>query len=132
MREILLEMYEKLWNSGMTRTQIRNLSKESERIDKIMGIQDKKQFDKDMEAISKGEDIEEMPKIERPKKEKKQYTPAMQKRRKVLKDLSKQEQIDFLYENGMFKSKIKELTTEESRIDKIIELQNKKRKTSLK
>jgi hypothetical protein len=56
----------------------------------------------------------------------------MEKRRKVLKDLSKQEQVDSLWNNGLSKSEIRELTSEESRISKIIELQNKKRKNSLK
>ena len=121
-----------LWNSGVSKTEIKKLSKEADRIDKIMGLQDKKQFDKDMEAISRGEDIEEAPKIERPKKEKKQYKPAMEKRRKVLKDLSKAEQVDFLWNNGLSKTEIRGLNTEESRIDKMIELQNKKRKNSLK
>ena len=126
------EQIDILWNSGLSKTEIKKLSKEADRIDKIMGLQDKKQFDKDMEALSRGEDIEEMPKIERPKKEKKQYTPAMEKKRKVLKDLSKAEQVDFLWNNGLSKTQIRALNTEESRIDKIIELQNKKRKTSLK
>jgi len=126
------EQIDILWNSGLSKTEIKKLSKESDRIDKIMGLQDKKQFDKDMEALSKGEDIEEMPKIERPKKEKKQYTPAVEKKRKVLKDLSKKEQVDFLWNNGLSKTQIRALNTEESRIDKIIELQNKKRKNSLK
>ena len=126
------EQIDILWNSGLSKTEIKKLSKEADRIDKIMGLQDKKQFDKDMKALSRGEDIEEMPKIERPKKEKKQYTPAIEKRRKVLKDLSKAEQVDFLWNNGLSKTEIRGLNTEESRIDKIIELQNKKRKTSLK
>ena len=126
------EQIDILWNSGLSKTQIRKLTKEADRIDKIMGLQDKKQFDKDMEALSKGEDIEEMPKIERPKKEKKQYTPAMERRRKVLKDLSKQDQVDSLFNRGLSKTQIRALNTEESRIDKIIELQDKKRKSSLK
>ena len=126
------EQIDILWNSGLSKTEIKKLSKESDRIDKIIGLQDKKQFDKDMEALSKGEDIEEMPKIESPKKEKKQYTPAVEKKRKILKDLSKEEQVDFLWNNGLSKTQIRALNTEESRIDKIIELQNKKRKNSLK
>ena len=65
------EQVDILWNSGLSKTQIRKLTKEADRIDKIMGLQDKKQFDKDMEALSRGEDIEEMPKIERPKKNRK-------------------------------------------------------------
>ena len=66
------EQEEILWNSGvLTRKQIRNLKTEANRVDKIMGLQDKKQFDKDMEALSRGEDIEEMPNIERPNKNRK-------------------------------------------------------------
>jgi len=121
-----------LWNAGVSRTEIKGLSKEAERIDKLMDIQNKEQFDKDMEAISRGEEIGEPVKIEKPKKEKKKYSPAMEKRRKVLKDLSKQEQVDSLWNRGLSKSEIRELTSEESRINKIIELQNKKRKNSLK
>jgi len=121
-----------LWNAGVSRTEIKGLSKEADRIDKLMDIQNKEQFDKDMEAISRGEEIGEPVKIEKPKKEKKKYSPAMEKRRKVLKDLSKQEQVDSLWNRGLSKSEIRELTSEESRINKIIELQNKKRKNSLK
>ena len=126
------EQVDMLWNAGVSRTEIKGLSKEADRIDKLMDIQNKEQFDKDMEAISQGKDIEESPKITRPKKEKKKYSPAMEKRRKVLKDLSKQEQVDSLWNRGLSKSEIRELTSEESRINKIIELQNKKRKNSLK
>ena len=126
------EQVDMLWNAGVSRTEIKNLSKEADRIDKLMDIQNKEQFDKDMDAISQGKDIGESPKITRPKKEKKKYSPAMEKRRKVLKDLSKQEQIDSLWNRGLSKSEIRELTSEESRINKIIELQNKKRKNSLK
>ncbi len=73
-----------LWNAGVSRTEIKGLSKEADRIDKLMDIQNKEQFDKDMEALSQGKDIEESPKITRPKKEKKKYSPAMEKRRKKL------------------------------------------------
>ena len=126
------EQVDMLWNAGVSRTEIKGLSKEADRIDKLMDIQNKEQFDKDMEAISRGEEIGEPVKIEKPKKEKKKYSPAMEKRRKVLKDLSKQEQVDSLWNRGLSKSEIRELTSEESRINKIIELQNKKRKNSLK
>ena len=70
-----------------SRTEIKGLSKEADRIDKLMDIQNKEQFDKDMEAISRGEEIGEPVKIEKSKKEKKKYSPAMEKRRKVLKGL---------------------------------------------
>jgi hypothetical protein len=126
------EQVDMLWNAGVSKTELKGLSKEADRIDKLMDIQNKKQFDKDMEAISRGEEIGEPVKIEKPKKEKKKYSPAMEKRRKVLKDLSKQEQVDSLWNRGLSKSEIRELTSEESRINKIIELQNKKRKNSLK
>ena len=85
-----------------------------------------------MEAISKGEEIGEPVKIEKPKKEKNKYSKAMQVRMKVLKDLSKAEQVDFLWNAGVGKTELKKLNSEESRILKIIELQNKKRKNSLK
>jgi hypothetical protein len=66
------EQEEILWNSGvLTRKQIRNLKTEANRVDKIMGLQNKKQFEKDMEALSKGEDIAETPKVKRPKKTRK-------------------------------------------------------------
>jgi hypothetical protein len=65
------EQIDILWNAGLSKTQIRKLTKEADRVDKIMGLQDKKQFDKDMEALSRGEDIEEMPNIERPNKNRK-------------------------------------------------------------
>ena len=56
----------------------------------------------------------------------------MQARMKVLKDLSKAEQVDFLWNAGVTKTQLRGLSSEESRILKIIEIQNKKRKNSLK
>ena len=56
-----------LWNSGvLTRKQIRNLKSEANRVDKIMALRDKKQFEKDMESLSKGGDILPEPKVTRP------------------------------------------------------------------
>ena len=49
------EQVDMLWNAGVSRTEIKGLSKEADRIDKLMDIQNKEQFDKDMEAISRGE-----------------------------------------------------------------------------
>jgi len=61
------EQEEILWNSGvLTRKQIRNLKTEANRIDKIMALRDKKQFEKDMESLSKGGDILPEPKVTRP------------------------------------------------------------------
>ena len=126
------EQVDMLWNAGVTKTELKSLTKEADRIDKLMDIQNKKQFDKDMEAISRGEEIGEPVKIEKPKKEKNKYSKAMQARMKVLKDLSKAEQVDFLWNAGVTKTQLRGLSSEESRILKIIELQNKKRKDSLK
>ena len=126
------EQVDMLWNAGVTKTELKSLTKEADRIDKLMDIQNKKQFDKDMEAISRGEEIGEPVKIEKPKKEKNKYSKAMQARMKVLKDLSKAEQVDFLWNAGVTKTQLRGLNSEESRILKIIELQNKKRKNSLK
>ena len=61
------EQEEILWNSGvLTRKQIRNLKTEANRVDKIMALRDKKQFEKDMESLSKGGDILPAPKVTRP------------------------------------------------------------------
>tara|TARA_R110001592_G_scaffold232858_1_gene490391 strand:- start:254 stop:3163 length:2910 start_codon:yes stop_codon:yes gene_type:complete len=61
------EQEEILWNSGvLTRKQIRNLKTEANRVDKIMALRDKKQFEKDMESLSKGGDILPNPKVTRP------------------------------------------------------------------
>ena len=61
------EQEEILWNSGvLTRKQIRDLKTEANRIDKIMALRDKKQFEKDMESLSKGGDILPGPKVTRP------------------------------------------------------------------
>ena len=61
------EQEEVLWNSGaLTRKQIRNLKTEANRVDKIMALRDKKQFEKDMESLSKGGDILPTPKVKRP------------------------------------------------------------------
>jgi len=61
------EQEEILWNSGvLTRKQIRNLKSEANRVDKIIALRDKKQFEKDMESLSKGGDILPEPKVTRP------------------------------------------------------------------
>ena len=61
------EQEEILWNSGvLTRKQIRNLKTEANRVDKIMALRDKKQFEKDMESLSQGDDILPTPKVKRP------------------------------------------------------------------
>ena len=61
------EQEEILWNSGvLTRKQIRNLKTEANRVDKIMALRDKKQFEKDMESLRKGGDILPEPKVTRP------------------------------------------------------------------
>ena len=61
------EQEEILWNSGvLTRKQIRNLKTEANRVDKIMALRDKKQFEKDMESLSQGGDILPEPKVTRP------------------------------------------------------------------
>tara|TARA_R100000951_G_scaffold7292_1_gene6959 strand:- start:131 stop:9163 length:9033 start_codon:yes stop_codon:yes gene_type:complete len=61
------EQEEILWNSGvLTRKQIRNLKTEANRVDKIMALRNKKQFEKDMESLSKGGDILPEPKVTRP------------------------------------------------------------------
>ena len=65
------EQIDILWNAGLSKTQIRKLTKEADRVDKIMGLQDKKQFDKDMEALSRGEDISPDPKVTRPSNKRK-------------------------------------------------------------
>jgi len=65
------EQIDILWNAGLSRTEIRQLTKEADRIDKIMGLQDKKQFDKDMEALSRGEDISPEPEVTRPSNKRK-------------------------------------------------------------
>jgi hypothetical protein len=61
------EQEEILWNSGvLTRKQIRGFKTEANRVDKIMALRDKKQFEKDMESLSKGGDILPTPKVKRP------------------------------------------------------------------
>jgi hypothetical protein len=61
------EQEEILWNSGvLTRKQIRNLKTEANRVDKIMALRDKKQFEKDMESLSRGGDILPTPKPKKP------------------------------------------------------------------
>ena len=75
------EQVDMLWNAGVSRTEIKSLSKEADRIDKLMDIQNKEQFDKDMEAISRGEEIGEPVKIEKPKKEKKEVQSGYGKKK---------------------------------------------------
>ena len=120
-----------LRKGGLTRKQVSRITREAERVDKIMDMQNKEQFDKDMEAISQGKDIEEI-KIERPKKEENKYSKETQKRMKRLNDMVEAEQVDLLRDLGLTRKQVGRLKSEKSRVLKIIELQNKKRKYSLK
>ena len=120
-----------LRRGGLSRKEVSRLRKETDRVDKLIDLQNKKQFDKDMEAISQGKDIEE-PKIERPKKAESKYSKEMQKRMKSLKDLDKFDQVGLLRKLGLTRKQTGRLTTEERRVLEIIKLQDKKRKDSLK
>ena len=120
-----------LRKGGLTRKQVSRITREAERVDKIMDMQNKEQFDKDMEAISQGKDIKEI-KIERPKKEENKYSKETQKRMKRLNDMVKAEQVDLLRDLGLTRKQVGRLKSEKSRVLKIIELQDKKRKDSLK
>ena len=121
-----------LRESGLKRWEIDKLKTEDLRVDKIMGLQDKKQFNKDLEAIGKEKDVKKPTKIKRNKVVKKEYSKEMQVRRDIVKSLKKEEQLIILRESGLLRWEINKLTTEEMRIDKIIEFKNKKRKSSLK
>jgi hypothetical protein len=117
---------------GLLSRDLSKLNTEGLRIDKIMEFQNKEQFDKDMELISEGEEIGKLsePKIKSEKEKK--YTRDMLKRRDVLRDLKKQQQIDTLRKYGLKSRDTDKLRTEDMRITKIIEFQDKKRKNSLK
>ena len=120
-----------LKKGGLSRRQVSRLTKEADRVDKLMDLQNKKQFDKDMEAIRQGKDIEE-PKIERPKKAESKYSKEMRKRMKPLEDMDKFEQNDLLRKLGLTRKQVGRLKSEKSRVLEIIKLQDKKRKNSLK
>ena len=120
-----------LKKGGLSRRQVNRLTKEEDRVDKLMDLQNKKQFDKDMEAIRQGNDIEE-PKIERPKKVESKYSKEMQKRMKPLEDMDKFEQNDLLRKLGLTRKQVGRLKSEKSRVLEIIKLQDTKRKNSLK
>ena len=125
------EQVDLLKKGGLSRRQVSRLTKEEDRVDKLMDLQNKKQFDKDMEAISQGKDIEE-PKIERPKKAESKYSKEMQKRMKPLEDMDKYEQEALLRKLGLTRKQVGRLKSEKSRVLEIIKLQDKKRKNSLK
>ena len=60
------------------------------------------------------------------------YVGKDAEKRKKIEKLSKAQQVSMLYEYNLKRWQVNELSSEESRINKIIELQNKKRKNSLK
>lgn len=117
---------------GLLSRDLRKLSTEGLRVDKIMEFQNKEQFDKDMELISEGKEIGKLPEPKIKSKKEKKYTRDMLKRRDVLRDLKKQQQIDTLRKYGLKSRDTDKLRTEDMRITKIIEFQDKKRKNSLK
>ncbi len=117
---------------GLLSRDLSKLSTEGLRVDKIMEFQNKEQFDKDMELISEGKEIGKLPEPKIKSKKEKKYTRDMLKRRDVLRDLKKQQQIDTLRKYGLKSRDTDKLRTEDMRITKIIEFQDKKRKDSLK
>ena len=85
-----------------------------------------------MESLSKGEEMKasDVPTTRKP--EPKVYSKEETAKRKKIEKLSKAQQVSMLYEYNLKRWQVNELSSEESRINKIIELQNKKRKDSLK
>ena len=126
------EQVDKLYEYGLKRWQVNELDTEGKRVDKLMGLQDKEQYEKDMESLSKGEEMKasNVPTTRKP--EPKVYSKEEAAKRKKIKKLSKAQQVSMLYEYDLKRWQVNELNSEESRINKIIELQNKKRKNSLK
>ena len=117
---------------GLLSRDLSKLSTEGLRVDKIMEFQNKEQFDKDMELISEGKEIGKLPEPKIKSEKEKKYTRDMLKRRDVLRNLKKQQQIDTLRKYGLKSRDTDKLQTEDMRITKIIEFQDKKRKNSLK
>ena len=126
------EQVAKLYEYGLIRWQVNELDTEGKRVDKLMGLQDKEQYEKDIESLGKGEEIKnsDVPTKRRP--DPKVYSKEETAKRKKIEKLSKAEQVSMLYEYNLKRWQVNELSSEESRINKIIELQNKKRKNSLK
>ncbi len=126
------EQVDKLYEYGLKRWQVNELDTEGKRVDKLMGLQDKEQYEKDMESLSKGEEMKasDVPTMRKP--EPKVYSKEEAAKRKKIEKLSKAQQVSILYEYNLKRWQVNELNSEESRINKIIELQNKKRKNSLK
>ena len=126
------EQVDKLYEYGLKRWQVNELDTEGKRVDKLMGLQDKEQYEKDMESLSKGEEMKasDVPTTRKP--EPKVYSKEETAKRKKIEKLSKAQQVSMLYEYNLKRWQVNELSSEESRINKIIELQNKKRKNSLK
>jgi len=126
------EQVDKLYEYGLKRWQVNELDTEGKRVDKLIGLQDKEQYEKDMESLSKGEEMKasDVPTTRKP--EPKVYSKEETAKRKKIEKLSKAQQVSMLYEYNLKRWQVNELSSEESRINKIIELQNKKRKDSLK
>jgi hypothetical protein len=126
------EQVDKLYEYGLKRWQVNELDTEGKRVDKLMGLQDKEQYEKDMESLSKGEEMKDSDVPTKRKSEPKVYSKEEAAKRKKIEKLSKAQQVSMLYEYNLKRWQVNELNSEESRINKIIELQNKKRKNSLK
>jgi len=89
---------------GLTDKEIRLLTKEEDRINKILSLEGQ-----DKKGLAPADAVEE-----------------------ELYDLKKQQQVDSLTKYGLTKKQIRLLKYEEDRVNAIIKLQNKKRKDSLK
>jgi hypothetical protein len=89
---------------GLTDKEIRLLTKEEDRVNKILSLEGQEK-----KGLAPADEVEE-----------------------ELYDLKKQQQIDSLTKYGLTKKQIRLLKYEEDRVKAIIKLQNKKRKNSLK
>jgi hypothetical protein len=104
-----LEQVNILKESGMSKADIKALQYEKNRVEAIIKFQDDK---KDPKKVESKEVVAEK---------------VLVKRREVIKDMNKPEQVDILTEAGLTKKEIKALKYEKDRIEAIIKIRNKKK-----
>jgi len=112
------DQFEILENLGLTKKEIRNLGKETDRVKKIIELQDQKKKEKEEKVIIDNEEVEVV-------KPKESNEVKLRRQFDSIKAENKPEQVKTLTKFGLTKKQIRALRYEKDRVEKILELMNK-------
>jgi len=112
------DQFEILEKLGLTKKEIKDLGKETDRVKKIIELQDQKKEEKEEKVIIDNEEVEVV-------KPKESNEVKLRKQFDSIKAENKPEQVKTLTKFGLTKKQIRALRYEKDRVEKILELMNK-------